>query len=173
MIYGGVSRIGPLSGQPKKARSIPPGTKPIHAGKTSWGIHFCANTCGACMYSHLREYRKSFLRNRFPHSSHILEGIYFGANTCRACIHTRANAGKDTWRIIYVLVSCQGVQPKKCKVSKKGQNSRKQANNAKTIGEPFCSFLGHIPVAIRTTLAKLNTFTACAEIGIAILRRFI
>ena len=23
-------------------------TKPIHAGKNSWGINFCANTYGAC-----------------------------------------------------------------------------------------------------------------------------
>ena len=28
---------------------IPPGTKPIHAGKKSWGINSCANTCGACI----------------------------------------------------------------------------------------------------------------------------
>ena len=28
---------------------LPPGTKPIHAGKTSWGINFCANTCGVCI----------------------------------------------------------------------------------------------------------------------------
>ena len=36
-------------------------------------------------------------------------GINFGANTCGTCIHTRANTGKYFWRIIYVLVSCQGV----------------------------------------------------------------
>ena len=30
---------------------------------------------------------------------------------CRACIRTRANTGKYSWRIIYVLVSCQGVMP--------------------------------------------------------------
>ena len=29
--------------------TIPPGTKPIHAGKKSWGINFWANTCGACI----------------------------------------------------------------------------------------------------------------------------
>ena len=29
--------------------------------------------------------------------------------TCGTCIHTRANTGKYSWRIIYVLVSCQGV----------------------------------------------------------------
>ena len=29
--------------------SLPPGTKPIHAGKKSWGIHFCAHACGACI----------------------------------------------------------------------------------------------------------------------------
>ena len=33
------------SGEP----TVPPGTKPIHAGKNSWGINFCANTCGACI----------------------------------------------------------------------------------------------------------------------------
>ena len=60
--------------------------------------------------SHPREYRKVFLRDHFPHSSQILEGIHFwhfGTNTCRACIRTRANTGKKSWRIIYVLVSCQ------------------------------------------------------------------
>ena len=36
-------------------------------------------------------------------------GINFGANTRGACIRTRANTGKYSWQIIYVLVSCQGV----------------------------------------------------------------
>ena len=36
-------------------------------------------------------------------------GTNFGASTCGTCIHTRANTGKYSWRIIYVLVSCQGV----------------------------------------------------------------
>ena len=45
----------------------------------------------------------------FLHISQIVEGFHFGANTCRACIRTRANTGKHSWRIIYVLVSCQGV----------------------------------------------------------------
>ena len=61
------------------------------------------------LYSHSREYRKIFLRDHFSHISQILEGLHFGANTCRACIRTRANTGKNSWRIIYVLVSCQGV----------------------------------------------------------------
>ena len=34
---------------------------------------------------------------------------HFSANTCRACICTRATTGKNSWRIISVLVSCQGV----------------------------------------------------------------
>ena len=37
-------------------------------------------------------------------------GVHFGANTCRACIRTRANTGKYSWGIIYVLVSCQVVK---------------------------------------------------------------
>ena len=49
------------------------------------------------------------MRNHSPHIGQILEGIHFGANTCRACIRTRANTGNYSWRIIYVLVSCQGV----------------------------------------------------------------
>ena len=46
------------------------------------------------LYSHLREYRKIFLRSRFLHISQILEGNYLRAYTCRACIRTRANTGK-------------------------------------------------------------------------------
>ena len=61
------------------------------------------------LYSHSREYRKIFLRSHVLHISQILEGIYFGAYTCRACIRTRANTGKYSWGIIYVLVSCQRV----------------------------------------------------------------
>ena len=61
------------------------------------------------LYSYSREYRKIFLRSHFLHISKILEGNYFGAYTCRACICTRANTGKYSWGIIYVLVSCQGV----------------------------------------------------------------
>ena len=32
-----------------RPQEIPPGTKPIHAGKNSWGINFFANACGACI----------------------------------------------------------------------------------------------------------------------------
>ena len=61
------------------------------------------------LYSHSRECRKIFWRHHFPHISEILAGLNVGANTCRACIRTRADTGKNSWRIIYVLVSCQGV----------------------------------------------------------------
>ena len=40
-----------------------------------------------------------FLRDHFPHISHILEGLHFGANTCRACIRTRANTGKTPGKL--------------------------------------------------------------------------
>ena len=49
------------------------------------------------------------MRSHSLHISQIVEGNYFGAYTCRACIRTRANTGKYSWGIIYVLVSCQGV----------------------------------------------------------------
>ena len=55
--------------------TIPPGTKPIHAGEFSWGINFSANTCGG-LYSHSREYRRIFLRSNFPHISHIWGGVH-------------------------------------------------------------------------------------------------
>ena len=61
------------------------------------------------LYSHSREYRKIFLRSHFLHIRQIPEGNDSGAYTCRACIRTRANTGKYSWGIIYVLVSCQGV----------------------------------------------------------------
>ena len=59
-------------------------------------------------YSHSREYRKIFLRDHFPHISQILDGLHIGANTCHTCIRTRTNTGDNSWRIIYVLVLCQG-----------------------------------------------------------------
>ena len=59
------------------------------------------------LYSLLRDYRKIFLRDHFPHISQSLEGIHFRANACRACIHTRANTRKYSWRII----SCIGFVP--------------------------------------------------------------
>ena len=55
------------------------------------------------------KYRKLFFRNHFPHISQIVERIHFGAYTWFSCIRTLANTGKYSWRIIYVLVSCQGV----------------------------------------------------------------
>ena len=61
----------------------------------------------------LTRIQETFWRDHFPHISQILEGIHFGANTCRACIRTRTNTGKYSWRIIYALVSCQGVIPPK------------------------------------------------------------
>ena len=68
------------------------------------------------LYSHSREYRKIFLRDHFPHISQILEGLHFCASTCCACIRTHANTGKYSWRIIYVLVSCQGVIFYRCRL---------------------------------------------------------
>ena len=46
------SRKGPDLGvgvDPETVKRAPRGTKPIHAGKISWGINICANTCGACI----------------------------------------------------------------------------------------------------------------------------
>ena len=63
------------------------------------------------LYSHSREYRKIFSRRCFPYSCAKFLGNSFSANTCCACICTCANTGKYSWRIIYVLVSCQGVCP--------------------------------------------------------------
>ena len=48
-----------------------------------------------------------FMRDHSPHMSQILEGIQLGANTCRACVRTLANTGRNSGRIIYILV-CQG-----------------------------------------------------------------
>ena len=73
-------------------------------------IRFAPPHITAQLYSHSCEYRKIFSRSHsLLHISQILEGNYFGAYTCRACIRTRANTGKYSWGIIYVLVSCQGV----------------------------------------------------------------
>ena len=36
-------------------------------------------------------------------------GVLFGASTCGACIRTQANKGNYSWRIVWVLVSCQRV----------------------------------------------------------------
>ena len=57
----------------------------------------------------LARIQENILRNHFPHICRLLGGIHLGANTCRACIRTPANTGKYFWRIIYVLVSCQGL----------------------------------------------------------------
>ena len=62
------------------------------------------------LYSHSHEHRTISLRDHCLQISQILEGTHCGANTCRACIRTRANTWKNSWRIIYVLVSCQGVR---------------------------------------------------------------
>ena len=61
------------------------------------------------LYLHSREYRKIFLKSHFLRISQLFGGNYFGAYTCRACMRTRTNTGKYSWGIIYVLVSCQGV----------------------------------------------------------------
>ena len=33
------------------AWTVPPGTKPIHAGKKAWGTNFCASAWGACIHT--------------------------------------------------------------------------------------------------------------------------
>ena len=57
----------------------------------------------------LARYRKTVLRNHVPHLIQVLEEIHVGANTCRARVLPHAVTGKYSWRIICVLVSCQGV----------------------------------------------------------------
>ena len=74
------------------------------------------------MYSHLRKYVYSPLpplslwiqwlyTHTHPWCQYIKKfyGINLGANTSGACIRTQTNTGTYAWRIIYVLVSCQGV----------------------------------------------------------------
>ena len=88
--------------------AVTPRHKTNTCRKKIWGKKFFREYMRG-LYSHSREYRKIFLRSHFLHITQILEGNYSGAYTCRACIRTRANTGKYSWGIIYVLVSCQGV----------------------------------------------------------------
>ena len=82
-------------------------TKPIHAGKNYWGIIFCANTCGAC----IRTRADNIFDEVFPEYFAKFLGDFKRWEYMPPCIRTRANSspGKYSWRIIYVLVSCQGV----------------------------------------------------------------
>ena len=73
--------------------TLPPGTKPIHAGNISWGTNFCANACGACMRT--RATTEIFLRNHSPQNSQIPEATRLGANACHACMPTCTNTGKN------------------------------------------------------------------------------
>ena len=70
-----------------KLSCVPPGTKPIHAGKHSWVINFCANTCGVCIRT--RANTGKYFEELFLPICQILGGIHCGAN-----IRTRANTGK-------------------------------------------------------------------------------
>ena len=116
----------------------PPGTKPIHAGKHSWKTKVCVNTCGACictrantgklfeelvfeirirtfanMYSHLRPLppygHSSCITHPWCQHINIFLGSCFRSKYMRRMYLHRENTGKYSWRIIYVLVSCQGV----------------------------------------------------------------
>ena len=85
---------------PSKTQKLPPGTKPIHAGKILGELIFARIQAGP-VFALTRIQENICLRSHFPHVSQILEGLPFGADTCRACIRTRANTGKYSWRIIY------------------------------------------------------------------------
>ena len=76
------------------------------------------------LYSHSREYRELLLRKYFRNMYlHLFPLHLYGYSSCihtpQVPIHTnmfgelisvtRANTGKHSWRMIYVLVSCQGV----------------------------------------------------------------
>ena len=99
-------RPGPL--HEKTLSELPPGTKPIHAGKISWGIHFCANACGACIRT--RANTGKFFRGGISRVfCQVLRGIRSVRIHAAPVFRTRANTGKYSWQIIYVLVSCQGV----------------------------------------------------------------
>ena len=71
----------------------PPGTKPRHAG----------NICRGIIFASIQE---NIFEERI---CQILGGIHCGADTCRSCIRNCRNTGGNPWRIIDVLVSCQGV----------------------------------------------------------------
>ena len=100
--------------------------------KHSWGINFCANTCGACIRMSanagkyfwgiifeicIRTLPPALCNDIAPVFAHPwckYIKIFFGELIsvqihAATCIHTWANTGKYFWRIIYVLVSCQGV----------------------------------------------------------------
>ena len=146
---------------------LPPGTKPIHAGKNSWRINFCANTCGACsrVSANTGKYFKGIIFeicirtlapalciDIVPVFAHpwcqyikIFWGINFGANTCGTCIHTRANTGKYSWRIIHVLVSCQGVIRSQEGLTK----PQNRTNNTNKFSEQFEGATGWLPSKTR------------------------
>ena len=76
--------------------TVPPGTKPIHAGK-NLGELIVARIHAGPVFALARIQENIFEGSFSANISQILEGIHFGANTCRACIRTRANTGKTSW----------------------------------------------------------------------------
>ena len=131
----------------QKFRKITPRHKTNTCRKKFLGNYcFCEYMRG--LYSHSREYRKIFLRSHLLHVSQILEENYFGAYTCRACIRTRANTGKYSWGIIYVLVSCQGVFPERQQFPKHYKNAARNSSTSEnaifiSFGIYFQNFGGH------------------------------
>ena len=87
--------------------------------KKSWGINFCANTCGACIRTRTNT-GKYFWGIVFRILANLLMEFISVQIYVPACICTPANTGKYSWRIIYVLVSCQGV----IQLRPEGQNAR-------------------------------------------------
>ena len=75
--------------------------RPIHARKNSRGIHFCANTCGACIRIRARNY----LPNALPNSL----GNSFRCEYMRRLHSHLRQYRKTSLRIICLLNSCQEV----------------------------------------------------------------
>ena len=61
------------------------------------------------LYSHSREYRNILMRNCFPQNSQILTGNSFRREYMSRVYAHSCKYRTNSWRIIYVLVSCQGV----------------------------------------------------------------
>ena len=85
-----------------------PGTIPTHAGKQLFGNYFFLRIHVGPGFATRANTENRFEESFSAYLRHVLGGTHFGANTCRICVCTHTNTGNTSWRIIYVLVSCQG-----------------------------------------------------------------
>ena len=101
--------VSPLPNEvaPLAHKDYPPGTKPVHAGKDPWGQSLARIHAGPV--SALARIEESLFEE--PFSAYLPNlGEFISVRMQAAPVFAPVRTQENSWRIAYVLVSCQAAE---------------------------------------------------------------